>query len=583
MGSPEVRQFNVHPGIIKHLIKEQAGTFVKAVVELVMNSIDAGATRVDLIFLENGTFTVKDNGRGFADRREIEMFFETFGTPHSEGDARFGRFRIGRGQIMAYANTVWRSGNYKMDVRLLSEDAPLGYSLHETVEEQAGCHIDGVVTDESVLRELHYSGLMKTPWCRPANSDFARAIRYLDVPVYVDDEQLNTSPATCKWSFEDDYGYYLFDESSEFIVYNLGVYVASAKRRDFFVGGIFVSKKPIKLNMARNAWLNHGCKVIENLIKVTNREFRKSVAKSANMNDADLGALIYKVARQSEDIKEDEASILFDKRFILDLSGKRLSPREFLKNRVFSLYDGESSLIAERAVAEGAIAMLIPRMFHLAGMESSEAVAIDFMHALAGLFGEFTDGWNIRFVKFETIKASYSSITERVADADLTPEQFAALKALRHVAKDIAWSTKDPAKRTRRIFAGKSDCAEAWTNGFDYIEINVKVLQEACWSGISTLPALVLHEFCHQSASSLDEHEHGIEFYKRFHDVVLSENFASIVRACQMKYMSLLLEAGINICYSDRRIATKMKRIVLQSDVVKRRIELERKRRWAME
>lgn len=583
MGNPEVRQFNVHPGIIKHLIKEQAGTFVKAVVELVMNSIDAGATRVDLNFMEDGTFTVKDNGRGFADRKEIEMFFETFGSPHAEGDARFGRFRIGRGQIMAYANTIWRSGKYKMDVRLLSDDSPLGYSLHETVEVLAGCHIEGTVTDKSVLREIQYSGLMKTSWGYAANSDFVRAIRFLDVPIFVGGEQVNTPPSTCAWSAEDGFGYYLFDESSELKVYNLGIHVASAPRREFFAGGTFVSKKPIRLNMARNAWFSHGCEVIENLIKVSSRAFRKAVAKSAKINDSDLGALIYKVARGSHNIEEDEAEILFDKRFILDLTGKHLSPREFLKNRVFSLYDGKSSLIAEKAVASGAIAMLVPRMFHLGEMESTEEVAIAFMHSLAKLFGKFTEGWNIRFVDFEIIKASYSGITERVADADLTPQQLAALEALRHVATDISWATKDPTKRIRKIYAGKSDCAQAWTNGFDYIEVNIEALERARWNGITNLPALLLHEFCHQNASSMDEHEHGIEFYKRFHDVMLNENFSSIVRTCQLKYMSLLLKAGIDICQYDRYDAVKMKGMVLQSDTVKRRIERDWKKKRAAE
>lgn len=130
-GVPEQRTFNVHPGIIRHLIKEQAGTLVKAVAELVMNSADAGATRVDLEFSEDGRFCVRDNGRGFASRDEIERFFETFGTPHVEGDAQFGRFRIGRGQIMAFADTTWRSGNFMMDVRFLTNSAPLGYTLTE--------------------------------------------------------------------------------------------------------------------------------------------------------------------------------------------------------------------------------------------------------------------------------------------------------------------------------------------------------------------------------------------------------------------------------------------------------------------
>jgi len=43
------RSFNVAPTFVMHLIKSQAGTLGKAVQEAVQNSVDAGATKVDIM------------------------------------------------------------------------------------------------------------------------------------------------------------------------------------------------------------------------------------------------------------------------------------------------------------------------------------------------------------------------------------------------------------------------------------------------------------------------------------------------------------------------------------------------------
>lgn len=580
----EQRTFNVHPGIIRHLIKEQAGTLVKAVGELVMNSVDAGATRIDLHFRSDGTFTVKDNGKGFRSRDEIERFFETFGTPHIEGDAQFGRFRIGRGQIMAFADTTWRSGQFIMDVRFLDDSAPLGYTLAETDIEHAGCQIDGVITEKSALDELHSSGLLSEnqgDWHYSGHDSFVQSTKYITIPIYLSGKQLNTPPATCTWSEEDEFGYYSFDSSSELKIYNQGIYALATKRREFGVGGTFVSKFPIKLNMARNSWL-YGCPALENMRKVGKKAFRISIRQSAQMSDRDLGALVFKVAREHHSIDREEAEILCDMRFILDLSGKRVSPREFLSNSRFSLYDGKSSLIAERAVSEGRFSMIVPRMFDLAELECNEDAAYDFLCVICRLFDEFiTESWDRRFTKFEKLKKSYAGTTKFVPDADLSPKQLAALRALRHIASDIARLTRDPSSRTRKISACQSDCVNGWTNGFDFICINVTALDDA-FTNIPGLVSLAVHEFCHQGASSLDEHEHGIEFYKRFHDVTRGASFGRILRECHLKYMKILLKSEIDISPRDRLTALDMRRLIPKSDIAKTQQIRARKKKWAL-
>lgn len=144
----ETRTFKPHPALLLSVIRNQAGTIGKAILELVMNSLDAGCTRVD-IELTRHTFKVVDDGKGFVSRQEIEEFFEYFGTPHQAGDAVYGRFRIGRGQIMAFSRSIWRSGEFRMGVDV--EGNGLDYTLETGLESVKGCSVEGDIYEDMVL------------------------------------------------------------------------------------------------------------------------------------------------------------------------------------------------------------------------------------------------------------------------------------------------------------------------------------------------------------------------------------------------------------------------------------------------
>ncbi|KIL03163.1 ATP-binding protein [Stutzerimonas nitrititolerans] len=570
MSKTEKRAFNVHPGIIQHLIREQAGTLVKAVAELIMNSIDAGATRVDLDFDEQGKFSVVDDGRGFLSRTEIEAFFETFGTPHQEGDATFGRFRIGRGQIMAFANTRWRTGNFIMDVRLLDSGAEFGYTLTETEDYQPGCRIDGQIVSPDVIREAYYAGLSGEQLYNGFSDecDFYSMIRFVGIPVYVSGHLLNTLPADNNWSHEDEFGYYLFDNSHSLSIYNQGVFVCDTERRSFSVAGLFVSKRAIKLNMARNAWLRHECEVIQHLRSVAHNAYVARIESSARMTDSEAGAIIRRIATESDEIDENEARILVRSKFIPSLAGQRISPFQFLDATQFSLYDGHSSLVAERAEKEEGFCFLTPQLFDLANLKVSAKNALLFLEIMVDVFSPFIINNQDRvLVQFDELLEAYSGTFEEIPDAELPPKQLAALRAIRHVASQIKQLTKDPARQTRKMIAGKSDCSDAWTNGINYIAFNTAVLEQAYltrWSGgIERLVNLAIHEFCHQAHSSVDTHEHTLEFYQAYHEATLANAYCDIVRRCTRFYLKQLCKAGQRISSVERTHTTAIGKMLL--------------------
>lgn len=115
--------FIAHNSLIKQIIFRQHSEHFKAIVELIQNSIDAKATQIELRFDETG-FVVDDNGTGFPSEESVTDYFQTFGTPHVDGDATFGMFRIGRGQIMSLADCTWRTNLWQMDVDIQNEKEP---------------------------------------------------------------------------------------------------------------------------------------------------------------------------------------------------------------------------------------------------------------------------------------------------------------------------------------------------------------------------------------------------------------------------------------------------------------------------
>ena len=138
--SKKIHDFKIDKNILYSIISKQAGTIQKAFLELTMNSIDAGASEIRMEF-DGENFSFSDNGKGFESEEEIHKFFGTFGTPHQEGDATYGKFRMGRGQIMAFSHNVWKSNTFYMDVDI--KNRGINYIFESNQEKIEGCLITG--------------------------------------------------------------------------------------------------------------------------------------------------------------------------------------------------------------------------------------------------------------------------------------------------------------------------------------------------------------------------------------------------------------------------------------------------------
>lgn len=255
------QEFGIHPSIIYTLITAQASGVEKALLELVMNSVDAQATRIDVELDETG-FVIKDNGHGFENREKIENCFGILGFPHSEGDAYYGKFRLGRMQSFGYAKTTWHTKNFKImvDLNIAPEIESYGYEIHEVPEFHQGCIITGefyrkmpqcnpdisLVTDKVVSPYSIKNAILA----------LAVSVKYLPVDIYINGERVNKRSNEVLPTAEIKTALFFTEDCSNnadkhsINVYNKGVYAFTLPSP--LITGDVVSTVPIDLNMARN-------------------------------------------------------------------------------------------------------------------------------------------------------------------------------------------------------------------------------------------------------------------------------------------------------------------------------------------
>ena len=180
-------EFKQDPNLLRSTILRQAGTLWKAILEGVMNSVDARATKCD-ITITNEKVTIIDDGRGFQSEEELEQHFQTFGTPHSEDDdAIYGEFRMGRGQMMAFGANRWTTNSYVMLVDIKDDSKGMSYELEVAPEPFDGCRVEIDLYDELYTNVLE-----------DTISGIEKYVRYVNIPVTVNGKVVSKDPAEFK-------------------------------------------------------------------------------------------------------------------------------------------------------------------------------------------------------------------------------------------------------------------------------------------------------------------------------------------------------------------------------------------------
>lgn len=559
----EQRKFKIHPAILKSVILQQAGTLEKAFMELLMNAVDAGATRID-ITLKANYFEVKDDGKGFKNKQEIEDFFETFGTPHEDGDAHYGRFRMGRGQIMPFAKTTWRSNKYSMTTDLLNTKDDLGFELKEFDEKIDGCIVSGTLYD-SIVKNNAVSHERKLIYTIPKN------VKFMPIPIFLNGKQINVDPKEMLWDFETDEAYFKINKDSyEIHLYNLGVFVSTKDSYNYYgIGGTIVSKKQLNVNFARNDVISYECDVYKKIEEKLQEIIDAKHKKSKQLNFSEKKFFIEQFKYLDIDISEFRNKYVFSL-----LNNKSLCLNDFsatqknrtriaiaddfnkneaeycLKKNLVTVFKREILDLFEVEDLEGLIASLkfvLQEHLHESYMDRSKTYSIN-------RYLEWLD--NVEIINLFDYTSLIDSEHKLLKSNELTDKERVILNVIkqknRAISKLASSITKEPIA-IRHIFIGDSYSYDGWTDSNTFIAINRRVLSNADFgvTGFTKILNIILHEYLHTSFNTSESHPHDLEFYENFHNATINipqnKSIAEFARASTKNYYNVLIEKKMKV------------------------------------
>lgn len=514
----ERQEFEIHPHILWDIIQKQAGTMPKAILEGVMNSVDAGGTRCDVV-LDRKSFSIIDDGRGFQDLTEIKNHFRTFGYPHKEGDAKYGRFRMGRGQMFSFGRNKWSTNQFRMIVDLMPQEGVdrIGFDLGIDKEVVPGCRIEVDLYNTLSPSELD-----------AAIRELQDYIKFVPIPVTLNGKVVSVDPAKEKWDYETDTYYVRKRASGTLDVYNQGVLVKKYSTWNYGTAGLVVSKVPLDVNFARND-VQSTCKVFKDVVRYLKGETLKA-SKSAALNDDQRASLAHRLVAGEitmEDVK--------DARIVTDVTNSQhkfdlLARLDRFQYNVSIAKRGDP--VGEMAHTRKIAFVITPETAERFGAETPEEFVAAVKRIVARDRGY---GCTLKAMDYERFLDVISSSHNPLKDSELNAAQKLALKSIRASydvmmrigrAYDREHGTSifsvDGRYHLRKIWAGTSDTADAWTDGRDNIWINREVLRKfrEGMRGMIQIAGLTLHEQLHEGPST-GTHEHGVEFYERFHDLSL--------------------------------------------------------------
>ncbi|WP_240416717.1 ATP-binding protein [Paenibacillus periandrae] len=564
--------FELDPQIIHHIIHSQAGSIGKAIIELLMNSVDARATSVRFSMNKQG-FTCEDDGTGFASKDDVLRYFGRFGTPHQEGDATYGRFRLGRGQIMAHASTVWKSNIWEMTVDTITMG--YNYNLEQLLDPVQGCRIGGVWYESLTDQEL-----------MSAIQEVRDLVRYTPINVELNGQLITRIPQNEKWDFEDEFAYYRIKEDGAVSIYNQGVLVRHDAGHIWGAGGLVVSKQAIALNVSRTEILRKTCPVW----KAISKQFTTMAQEISNRlgDHRKTEARREKSARSLLSGDANIAHIFRKEEVVTLLPGKRhVTMEDFLRKSIYS-HDNKITIVTKgfdiprgEAIARQGIALVVhPQTLERFGCYSPEEFQESVQRIINNLKENEHNGGNKYWGRIDNLVTpdllSFDVLRDSFIDrTHIVTEKNALDKETRRVWTSLRWCLQNYAgaclgkemytngrvyyqEKVIHILVGESTIANAWTDGSTYIAFNINIVKKLKTDPVKVAAyifSLLEHEIAHEG-DSLDS-GHDEAFFERYHDISIrmSSEKQRYLHIYLMKYTMSLEREGkpaTGLAYQER-------------------------------
>lgn len=500
------------------MIFRQAGSLAKAILEGIMNSVDARATECRIYLNEdNSQLTIVDDGSGIIKKQHIEKFFETFGQPHDEKEGKiFGTFRMGRGQMFAYGVNKWRTGPWQMLVD--AKNRGLDYDLIKQPRTIKGCEI---------LIEL-YNKLSPSDE-QETETRIRQWAKYAPINVFWNDDQLSVDPADEKWDHETDEAYIRLNKTGALSLCNLGIHTMDIAQYHYGTGGVVVTKQQIKVNFARND-VQSDCPVWKKILPFVKAKANEKNLKSPSLDDAGRSAL----ARQllSGELNWYEIN---DAKLVTAVNGRQFG-LDILSNAY--RYGGKLTVCEKNDPLGDKIFQ--QRLAFVVADETLDRFNVKTLKQLEAKFRKLNRDYEMAdVVDFDTLTAGMDRNYQLLNDKDIRPSERVWMDVAASMAYtlDQCFPNRSVTRPWRKIAVGNGP-ADGWTDGSSYIALNRGFLKKLHFTlqSVVDLKSLVLHEMCHDD-SDTDSHVHSHEFYEEYHTAdihsgnAVAKGFRSLVTA----------------------------------------------------
>ncbi len=511
--SHETRSLKMHEELLMKVIRDQACTLEKAILEGVMNSIEAGSEAVRIGFetgvgqYNNGIVTIGDDGCGIVTEDELIHHFETFGTPHSDDEnAIWKRFRMGRGQLFAYGKNTWRTATFEMIVDIKHDG--LTYKLRRNLPMAKGTTIKVELYDNPF--GYSYASV------DALFDKIKHQIEYMPGKISFNGTILNTPADDIdpdRWTAVDENAYYLFGVGNKLTVYNLGAYVMDIPATDMGVTGVVVSKKRLDVNFARGG-VHNRCEVYQKIKQVIKKHKPVRKQNREYLEEWEKANLV-------QDLRDGDPDLDLSK--LLPLKVFRTSSTKSLSLNDIKAINSHWTFapMGDRAADKL--------------MQSESCICIDDQILdLLNYTGDEKDFWSwlvrrqdssVRR-KFEHLTRFYQPFKQATAGINrsytIVPTEKWS-KRERQIVKllnryEYYWCG-------RRICIGISGTAAAWTDGSSYIALErtwLRGLYLNGSNGVRELLTTMCHELAHDERTDCT-HIHGEAFYHHYHDITIGD------------------------------------------------------------
>lgn len=535
MTKPQVEEFRAHSALLISVIRDQAGTLWKAILEGLMNLVDAEATDGDVTLTQDRVI-IEDNGRGFQSRDEITRCFATFGQPQDEAEAhrkKYGRFRMGRGQLFAYGVNTWRSGAFRMHVDLRKAAGyKIPFDLWDDQEPYPGCRVEIELFQKLSRVEMH-----------EMEEAIRKTARYIDIPVRLNGEQFTKNPAQEKWDFETDEAYIKFRETGNLLIYNQGVLVMELGNWKLGAGGVVVCKVPPRVNFARNDIMS-DCPVWKAVRSKINKESTKRNVRSPRLDDGSRQRLAMQLLEG--ELEDEQARTV---KIFTDVTGKHWNMTQLVRfnaqDRIFSdaeMYDSRADKLMQW------------RLAFVFARETLERFDVETTEELVAVIRRFHRHLPLRTVSYDELVEGIDEHYRLVPQDDWTPQERLVIALLADAQDRLLYAHPQDMETPRRrtIMLGDSD-ADGWTDGSSFICVTRDFIRKTgsdlrAWAAYGYLLA---HEYCH-SESTAGSHVHSPEFYRAYHDWTANNRFGDFTAACLVRLPVIAERVG-------RKLTKRMK------------------------